>query len=206
MSEIWLSKSDAADLLSKDGEFVTRQIVPRLATDEKRTLQTRGRPWSLLGSAVVRVYTEWIAEAATGDPDGFSAANSPALERQREARAKLLEWDLAERKKQLMSVDLFRTATLAAFANVRAFAERQIKAHGNGTADDWAETIERFERTLDDALGVTSDDDGATAIPLDGGTAAPAAPVDPGRLVGEAHPTSDGTVCGPAVSSQSPPG
>jgi len=180
VAELWVSKSDAGDLLGKDAEFVSRQILPRLQPSEKRTLQSRGRPWSLLGSAVVRAYTEWLAESETGDPAAFSLANSPALERQREARARLLEWELAERRKQLISVELFRTATEAAFVPLRRFAEQQIKEHGNGTADSWRDAVREFTEAIRDALGESIDTDGAGGVPGPAGPATAATADQPG--------------------------
>ena len=114
MAEIWLSKQDAASLLGKQPDFVRTQIIPRLPDDAKQRGRGRGIPWELKGSAVVRAYVEYVAEAATGDPESYVVSDSPALERQREARAKLLEYELAERRRELISVELFRRVTEAA--------------------------------------------------------------------------------------------
>jgi hypothetical protein len=179
VADLWLTKSDAADLLGREQAFIRDQVIPRLTLEEKRKLSARGSPWSLLARGVVRAYVEWLSESETGDPAAWGAANSPALERQREARAKLLELDLAERRQQLMSVELFRSVTVQAFGEVRQFAERQIKAHGNGTADDWRQVVERFGRLIESATREAIDTDGAGAVPVAGdATGAAASAVD----------------------------
>jgi len=118
----------------------------------------------------------------------------------------MLEWELAERQKHLISVELFNRVAMAAFAPVREFAERQIRAHGNGTADDWRETIERFTRAIESVTGQSIDSNGTGEPDRTAELAAPAASAVVGRVDGSQNPPPDGAVCGPAVSSQSPPG
>lgn len=161
MSDLWFGKSEAAELLGREEAFIRDQVIPRLAADEKKKLSARGSPWRLHGPAVVRAYTEWLAETQTGDPSAYSTANSPALERQREARARLLEYELAERRRQLISVELFQAATATAFLPLRKFAEGQIKEHGNGTADTWNEAVEDFAKAIESAIGQPINTDGA---------------------------------------------
>lgn len=161
MAETWLSKQDAADLLGKQDGFIRAQIIPRLPDEAKKRGRGRGAPWSLLGSAVVCAYVQYIAEAATGDPDSYSVSDSPALERQRIARARLLEYELAERRRELISVELLQRATEAAFLPLRKFAEEQIREHGNGTADAWTDAVEEFSRELENVVGIASDSDRA---------------------------------------------
>ena len=168
MSDLWFSKSEAAELLGHEQQFIHDQILPRLASDEKRKLPERGSPWSLSGPAVVRAFSEYLAELSTGDPEAYSTSGSPALERQRVARAKLLEWELAENEKQLVSVELFRRVMSEAFAEVRKFAERQIKEHGNGTAADWKMVVERFGRLIEGALRKSGDTNGKGTVPVAG--------------------------------------
>ena len=164
MADLWLSKQDAADLLGKQHEFVRSQIIPRVPDSDKRRGRGRGAPWELLGSAVVAAYVEYVAEMATGDPETYSSSSSPAMERQRLARAKLLEWELAERRQDLISVELFQRTTEAAFIPLRRFAEEQIKEHGNGTADAWAEAVEEFEKATESVIGQSIDSNGAETV------------------------------------------
>lgn len=164
MAQLWLCKADAADLLGKGEEFVRQQILPRLPDSGKRQGRGRGRPWQLLGSAVVVAYAEYLAELTTGDPESFSVSSSPAMERQRLARAKLLEWELAERRGELVSTELFRRVIDAAMLPLRRFAEQQIIEHGNGTADAWDDAVGQFEREIRGVIGVPIDDDGETGV------------------------------------------
>ena len=164
MAKLWLSKQDTADLLGKQEEFVRRQIIPRIRDDDKRRGKGRGAPWELLGSAVVVAYLEYVAELTTGDPESYSASSSPALERQRLARAKKLEWELAEQQGLLISVELFQRTTAAAFLPLRRFAEEQIKEHGNGTANAWAEAVEEFTKEVEGVVGQSIDGDGEGTV------------------------------------------
>ena len=152
MAEIWLSKQDVADLLGKQHEFVRSQIIPRIPDSGKRRGRGRGAPWAMLGSAVVAAYIEYIAEASTGDPESYSSTSSPAMERQRLARARMLEWELAEKQRQLVSVELFQRIIEEAFVPLRRFAEEQIKEHGNGTADAWAEAVDDFTKGIESVI------------------------------------------------------
>jgi len=161
VADLWLSKQDAASLLGKEDGFIRTQIIPRIPDDAKTRKGTRGAPWSLLGRAVVQAYIEYLAEAATGDPESYAASDSPALERQRIARAKLLEYELAERRQELISVELFQRVTEAAFLPLRKFAEEQIKEHGNGTADAWADAVEEFTEEIRRVARQPIDGDGA---------------------------------------------
>lgn len=163
MADIWLSKQDAADLLGKQHEFIRTQIIPRMPESGKRRGGGRGAPWELLGSAVVSAYVEYVAEITTGDPESYSSTSSPAMERQRLARARILEWELAERQKQLISVELFQRVTETAMLPLRRFAEEQIKEHGNGTADAWKEAVEEFAKEIESVIGKSGDDNGDSA-------------------------------------------
>jgi len=101
---------------------------------------------------------------------------SPALERWRSVRAEDAEWSLAERRKQLISVELFQRMTEAALLPLRRFAEEQIKEHGNGTADAWAEAVEEFTKEIESVIGQPGNGDGAgpskaAARPADSATA-----------------------------------
>ncbi|MDD5037052.1 MAG: hypothetical protein PHE55_20185 [Methylococcaceae bacterium] len=101
--------------------------------------------------------------------------DTPALERWRLARAQSAEMDLAERRGQIISVELFQRMVEAAFVPLRRFAEEQIKEHGNGTADAWAEAVEEFEKEINSATGESSDNNrtervSATAEPADSTT------------------------------------
>jgi hypothetical protein len=160
VADVWLSKQDAADLLGKQHEFIRSQIIPRMPDSGKRRSRGRGAPWELLGSALVAAFVEYVAESATGDPECYSSTSSPAMERQRLARARMLEWELAERQKQLISVELFQQVTEVAFLPLRRFAEQQIKEHGNGTADAWREAVEEFARKIESVIGKPGDNDG----------------------------------------------
>jgi len=89
--------------------------------------------------------------------------DTPALERWRLARAKSAELDLAERRQEIISVELFQRMVEVAFVPLRRFAEEQIKEHGNGTADSWAEAVEEFEKEIESVIGQPIDDDGTEA-------------------------------------------
>jgi hypothetical protein len=160
VADLWISKQDAAELLGKQHEFVRSQIIPRMPDSGKKRGGGRGAPWRLLGSAVVAAYVEWLAEATTGDPETFSTSSSPAMERQRLARAKILEWELAERQKELVSVELLQQVMAASFLPLRRFAEEQIKEHGNGTADAWTDAVQEFEKEIERVIGEPGDTDG----------------------------------------------
>jgi hypothetical protein len=79
--------------------------------------------------------------------------DTPALERWRLARAEDAELSLAERRKEIISVELFQQMTEAAFLPLRQFAEEQIREHGNGTANAWREAVEQFEREVESVIG-----------------------------------------------------
>jgi hypothetical protein len=87
--------------------------------------------------------------------------DTPALERWRLARARDAELSLAERQKQIVSVELFQRMTEAAFLPLRRFAEEQIREHGNGTADAWAEAVEQFTQEVESVIGQPLNGDGA---------------------------------------------
>ena len=84
------------------------------------------------------------------DPDDklMAGPTSPAMERWRMARADREERRNAEEARQLVRVDVFRASMLAAFAELRKFAERQIKIHGADTEQEWNEAVERFQVAL----------------------------------------------------------
>jgi phage terminase Nu1 subunit (DNA packaging protein) len=90
--------------------------------------------------------------------------NTPALERWRMARAKSAELDLAERQGQIVSVQLFQEVMQAAFIPLRRFAESQIKEHGNGTADAWAEAVDLFEKEVEGVVGKSRDSSGEDGV------------------------------------------
>jgi len=84
-------------------------------------------------------------------------SDSPAMERWRAARADWAELDLAERRGQVVSVQLIQEAIKEAFVPLRRFAEQQIKEHGNGTADAWAEAVDLFSKELEGVIGKHGD-------------------------------------------------
>lgn len=86
--------------------------------------------------------------------------STPALERWRLARAKDAEISLAERRGEIVSVELFQRVVEAAFVPLRRFAEEQIKEHGNGTADAWTEAVEQFTREVESVIGQSVDTSG----------------------------------------------
>jgi hypothetical protein len=174
VANLWLTKQDAADLLGKQHEFVRTQVISRMPDSGKRRGRGRGAPWELLGSAVVSAYVEYVAEMSTGDPETYASTSSPAMERQRLARAKILEWELAERQNELMSVELFQRAAASAMTPLRRFAEEQIKEHGNGTADAWNEAIEEFDKEMESVIGQSIDSDGEEATEEDEGSSSTA--------------------------------
>jgi hypothetical protein len=47
---------------------------------------------------------------------------------------------------------------------LRRFAEEQIKEHGNGTADAWAEAVEEFEKATESVIGQSIDSNGAETV------------------------------------------
>ena len=99
------------------------------------------------------------------DPLMDSPEDTPALERWRLARAKDAEISLAERQQQLITVELFRRMIDVAFVPLRQFAEEQIREHGNGTADAWAEAVDRFTHEIESVIG--TDTNGMPGTPED---------------------------------------
>ena len=91
-------------------------------------------------------------------------ADTPALERWRLARAKSSELDLAERRGEIVSVELFQQVMQSAFVPLRRFAEQQIKEHGNGTADAWAEAVELFAKEVEGVVGKSGDESGEGGV------------------------------------------
>jgi hypothetical protein len=52
----------------------------------------------------------------------------------------------------------------AAFVPLRRFAESQIKEHGNGTADAWAEAVDLFEQEVEGVVGKSRDSSGEDGV------------------------------------------
>ena len=159
----WLSKSQAAELIGRSEDFVRRAVFPRMPPGTRRRARTRGAPWELSPRAVVQAYVEHVVETLAGDPAAFAGSDSPWLERQRRAKALMLERGLAEQERKLMSVELFQRVTEAAFIPLRRFAEEQIREHGNGTADAWADAVHQFKQEVERVIKPTNRD-GAGAV------------------------------------------
>jgi hypothetical protein len=138
-----------------------------------RSFRDRHAPRNEDGSYNVQDVVASLTRAFEEDVDLVAGPiDSPSMERLRTARAEMAELDLAERRGQIVSVELFQGVMQAAFVPLRRFAEHQIKEHGNGTADAWREAVELFEREVKGVVGKTSDSDGTS------GDAATAEPVD----------------------------
>ena len=168
------------------GKYDIKQMV--------RWLRTEG-PWRPLGG-----------NRGTAEDLMDEGPESEWSEEYRKWKARLAEVDYHKRVGALMSVELFRRVMVDAFADVRQFAERQILAHGNGTAEDWAETIERFERKIQDVIGQPGDSDRDRAVSVGSG-AAESSTADDDIGVGRGqHPPADRSLRGKDVPSSTPPG
>lgn len=101
---------------------------------------------------------------------------SPATERWRAARARREERKDAEEAKQVIRVDVFRTSVTAAMAEIRSFAERQIRQTGERAADDWACTISKVEQAIRHAVSLPDDRSEANDLDRESSQAAAANP------------------------------
>jgi hypothetical protein len=142
-----------------------------------RSFRDRHAPRNPDGSYDIRAVVQSLIKAQDeADIEAAEGISSPALERWRLARAKDAEITLAERQRQIVSVELFQRMTAAAFVPLRRFAEEQIREHGNGTADAWAEAVEEFEREVEGVIGQSVNVDGANPTEAAVGPAETATP------------------------------
>jgi hypothetical protein len=158
----WLSKSQAAELIGRDKSFVRRAVIPRMPPGTRRRGRGRGTPWELLASAVVAAFVEHLCEELAGDPAVYGGSDSPWLERKRRAQALAAEDDLAERRGQIISVELFRRVVEGAFAPIRRFATEQITRHGSEVEAAWTEAVSEFTREIERVIKPT--DNGREAV------------------------------------------
>jgi len=122
-------------------------------------------------------------------------------EEYRKWKARIAELDYQERAGELVSVA--RATHVWAdvvMPEVRQFAERVIKTHGNGTAEDWQETCERIDGAIEREFSDGDNTSRQEILDADGGPEIPAAtPADLDGVGGEEDPPTDGPVCGPPV-------
>jgi len=136
-------------------------------------------PWRPLGGNRGTVSDELI-----------EGPESEWTEEYRKWKARIAELDYQERVGQLVSVE--RATHVwgdVVMPEVRGFAERVIKAHGNGTADDWGETCGRIHKAIEREFtadgGGNNDKNGSGILdagdsPTDAATPAPDVPVGGG--------------------------
>lgn len=164
--DTWLPKG----MPGKRGNYDLHKIVIWLRTEG---------PWRPLGGNRGTVSDELI-----------EGPESEWTEEYRKWKARIAELDYQERVGQLISVD--RSTHVWAdvvMPEVRGFAERVIKAHGNGTADDWAETCARIDTAIEreftsDGSGIDNQNGSsildANSRPVDASTAPVNVPVGGG--------------------------
>lgn len=99
-------------------------------------------------AAVLRRFHDLLAEHGgkiTADPD---EADSPALERKREAEADLKELDLAERRRELVHRDLMRQQLAAIAALLRRAGEQLERKHGPAAKQLLVQALDDAERRI----------------------------------------------------------
>lgn len=89
------------------------------------------------------------------DPLLAGASDSPGLERYRLAKAEIAEYDLQERKGELIARDKVRGSFSRLAMMARRTGERLAKNYGSGAAVLWNDFITEFKRSVDDDFGST---------------------------------------------------
>jgi hypothetical protein len=105
------------------------------------------------------------AQRLAQDDDALmrSAQTSPALERYREERALLAELDRLERTRQLLPLDYVQQAHDRMAMLIRRAIERLDIRFGNDAGDIMRDTLDDYEREIDEMFG---DDEEVDADPL----------------------------------------
>lgn len=79
-----------------------------------------------------------------------TAVDSPALERSRLARAKLLEYELAERQEHILPVDVMRDELLRLAAPLKRANDRLSQLFGHRAAEIVDDALAEFQRGIDE--------------------------------------------------------
>ncbi|MBN2577641.1 MAG: hypothetical protein JXB10_01440 [Pirellulales bacterium] len=139
-----------------------QNVAAWVAGISSRTFRDRHLPRNPDGTYNVREVIQSLIQSREDAELASGPSDSPWLERQRRAKALSMEQNLAQQTGLLISVELFLRVTEAAFIPLRRFAEEQIKEHGNGTADRWAEAVEEFTKEIKNVVKPTNPDREAT--------------------------------------------
>jgi hypothetical protein len=137
VSDLWLTRPAAALLLGCSITQFGGAVVPRLDAKHKRK---DGRKDLFYGPAVVDAWLlfklagERVKGEAIADDDDFGEFPSPALERQRSAKADLLEIELGKQRAELIVVDQWREAVRPIYATFKRFGETLQRAYGRDAA------------------------------------------------------------------------
>lgn len=98
--------------------------------------------------AVLRRFHDLLAEHGGKITTEAAAADSPALERKREAEADLKELDLAERRRDLVHRDLLRQQLAAVASLLRRAGEQLERKHGPAAKQLLVQTLDDAERRI----------------------------------------------------------
>jgi phage terminase Nu1 subunit (DNA packaging protein) len=127
-------------------------------------------------------------------------------EEYRKWKARIAELDYQERAGELVSVARATHVWVdVVMPEVRQFAERVIRAHGNGTADDWRETCERIDGAIEREFSNGDNQERPAILAADENSPVPGPAVESSGVDGSQDPPADGAVRGPPVSSQPAP-
>lgn len=153
---LWMPRSDCAELCGLSVRQFGDVIQPDLGPDAKRG---SGPSLRLYAPAVVKALLTYRMVGAKGKPADdetdplLKGDESPALERYRLGRAKMVEMDLAERERQTVRVQALRDAMRGGVSALRSTGDRLVRQFGNEAGEMFNEGVADFEAAALRAIG-----------------------------------------------------
>lgn len=156
--KLWLTRTQAAALISLSSRQFDEVIRPRLATPAKRGA---GKTLRYEATGVVatfvayRVDQEVVRLLPDDEKDpllSVAAGSSPQLERYRKARADLAERDVKERDTDLVRRDVILGALRPAIAGMRGAGDRLVREFGNDAGEIYNEAVDDFADALEKTI------------------------------------------------------
>ena len=144
---LWLTRQHAAKLVDMPVTTFDNQIATKLPAAAVRKV---GRRWIYFAPTIVKALTDHQGPTRTSgeDDDGYGDFNSPALERQRAARADLLEMEREERSGRLIDVDEWQRRTERIWGPVRRLGEQLQRLFGRPGLGLHREFVKELESEL----------------------------------------------------------
>jgi hypothetical protein len=153
---LWFTRGEAAALVALSTRQFDEAIRPLI---EKSSIRGGGKTLRFAGPGVVSAMLAYRSETAKPPVDDdvdplLAIGDSPALERYRLGKAKMIEMDLAEREKATVQLDALREGFRPFASILRSAGERLARQYGNDAAAIYNEALEDAEAS---ALRVLSD-------------------------------------------------